>query len=229
MSVIEHLEALRRVLIVSAVAVAAASIVAWFLHATVLDYLIHQAHLPQGQAYYNSLTTPFLIGLKLSLYLGLVLASPVVFQQIWWFVSPGLHLHERRLVLPLVISSSIFFLIGISFAIYALPLFTRVLLSFATPDLKPLIQIDSLLGFVIGIILAFGIVFELPVVLFMLGQLGIVSSRWLYHTRIYWIIGMAVVANVLTPGADPLTPMLLFVPLMIFWEGTVLVLRLMGR
>ncbi|MGH7862676.1 MAG: twin-arginine translocase subunit TatC [Candidatus Dormibacteraceae bacterium] len=229
MSVIEHLEALRRVLIVIAIAVTAATIVSWFLHPVVLDFLIGRANLPRGEAYYNSLTTPFLIGLKLSLYLGLVISSPVIFQQVWWFVSPGLHIHEKRLVVPLVISSSVFFLIGISFALYALPLFTKVLFSFATPDLKPLIQIDSLLGFVIGIIIAFGFVFELPVVLYMLGRMGIVTTRWLYHTRLYWVIGMAVVANVLTPGADPLTPLLIFVPLMIFWEGTVLLLRLTGR
>ena len=229
MTLLEHLEALRRVLIVSAGAWLLATLVAYTVHGQVLSFLVDRAGLPGDNAYYTSLTTPILIGLKVALYLGIVIASPVVFYQLWSFVSPGLHLHERRLVLPIVISSTIFFLVGVGFALFALPLFTKVLMSFATPQMRPLIGIDDLFGFVIAIVLAFGLVFELPVVIYVLGQLGVITSRWLYRTRIYWLIGLAVTASILTPGADPLTPMILFVPLLIFWEGTALLLKLTGK
>jgi sec-independent protein translocase protein TatC len=227
MSVVEHLEALRRALIIAGIGWLVATIAAYVVHNQVFTFLIHRAGVPT--ALLLSPTAGVLLGVKIAFYLGLVLASPIIFWQLWWFISPGLHAHEKRLVLPLVGATSFFFLLGVAFAMYALPLFMRVLNAFNPPGTTAAYTADSIIGFVLTIVLAFGIVFELPVILYTLGMLRIISSRWLYQHRAYWVIGLGVLANVMTPGVDPFTPLIVFVPLWIFWEGTALLLKLSGR
>ena len=229
MSIVEHLEDLRRALIVALIGWLAVTIVGFIFWRQILEFLIYRAGLQKTGLIFLAPTGAFMIGLKIAFVVGLVGAAPIIFWQLWWFISPGLHVHEKRLILPLIAATSFFFLVGISFSLYALGLIMKVLTSFAPPDLRYLPDGNELLGFILLITLAFGMVFELPVVLYTLGRLGIVSSRWLYHTRAYWVIGLGILANFMTPGADPLTPLLVFIPLMIFWEGTALLLKLTGR
>lgn len=227
MSVIEHLEALRRVLIISLIAWGAATIAAVFISGRVITFLITRAGI--GHAIYLQPGGGVILQLKVALYIGLVIAAPVVIQQVWWFVSPGLHAHERRFVLPLVVATIVFFAIGVGVAMFALPLYIKVLNSLAPTDVTYLPDIGELVGFVLIMVIGFGLVFELPVVLFVLGMLRIVSSRWLYKRRPYWFLGLGVLANFLTPGVDPLTPMIMFIPLYVFFEATALLLKLLGR
>jgi sec-independent protein translocase protein TatC len=227
MSLVEHLEALRRLLIVSAIAWAVATVGSFFFWQRIFELLLHQAHLKE--AYFLGPTGAFMLGLKIALYMGIVIASPVIIQQIWWFVSPGLHRHERRLVGPLILATMVFFVIGIGFALFALPLMLKVLNGFAPPNVSYFPVADELLGFVLALIIGFGLVFELPVILYVLGILRIVTTRWLYRNRAYWYVGLGLVANLLTPGGDPLTPLIMFIPLIIFWEGTSLLLKITGH
>ena len=227
MTIIEHLEALRRVLIVSLAAWGLATVVSFFIARPVIGWLVDRAGI--GHAIYLSPTGPVLLELKVALYIGVIVAAPVVIQQVWWFVSPGLHPHERRFILPLIVATVTFFLIGVTVALFALPLYLRILNSFAPPNTSYLADISSLVSFVLLMSIGFGCVFELPVVLFLLGMLRIISSRWLYKNRLYWFIGLGLLANFLTPGADPISPLIMFVPLYVFYEGTALVLKLMRR
>jgi sec-independent protein translocase protein TatC len=227
MSIIEHLEALRRALIISLGAWALTTIVAFFVSSQVLTYLVARAGI--SQAIYLHPAGGIITELQVALYIGLVLAAPVVIQQIWWFVSPGLHRHERRLMLPLIVATILFFALGVAAAVYALPLYIRVLNAFAPTHVIYLPDITELIGFILTMVIGFGLVFELPVVLVVLGLLRIISSRWLYKNRPWWLIGLALIANFLTPGVDPLTPLIMFVPLYIFYEGSALVLKLSGR
>jgi sec-independent protein translocase protein TatC len=227
MSVIEHLEDLRRALIVSLIAWGVTTIFALFIAGHVITFLITRAGI--GHAIYLQPGGGVILQLKVALYLGIVLASPVIIQQVWWFVSPGLHPHERRFVLPLVLATIVFFAMGVAVAIFALPLYIKVLGSLAPADVSYLPDITELVTFVLIMVIGFGLVFELPVVLFVLGMTRIISSRWLYRRRPYWFLGLGILANFLTPGADPLTPMIMFVPLYIFFEGTALLLKLLGR
>lgn len=229
MSIVEHLEDLRRALIIALIGWLAVTIVAFIFWKQILEFLIYRAGLQKTGLIFLAPTGAFMIGLKIAFVVGLVGAAPIIFWQLWWFISPGLHVHEKRLILPLIGATSFFFLVGISFSLYALQLIMRVLTSFAPPDLRYLPDGNELLGFILLITLAFGMVFELPVVLYTLGRLGIISSKWLYRNRAYWVIGLGILANFMTPGADPLTPLLVFIPLMIFWEGTALLLKLTGR
>ena len=227
MSVIEHLEALRRMLIISLIAWGVATIAAVFIAHYVITFVITRAGI--GLAIYLQPGGGVLLQLKVALYIGLVLAAPVLIQQIWWFVSPGLHAHERRFVMPLVIATIIFFAFGVGVAMFALPIYIKILGSLAPADVSYLPDISELVSFVLIMTIGFGLVFELPVVLFVLGMVRIISSRWLYKRRPYWFLALAIVANFLTPGVDPLTPMIMFVPLYIFFEATALLLKLLGR
>ena len=228
MSVIEHLEALRRGLIISAIAWVLASIVAWFFTVEILQFLEHRAGV--GTFTYLGPTGAFMLRFKIALFAGTFFASPIIIWQAWWFVSPGLHMHEKRVVLPMILATSFFFVLGVGFCFYSLPLILHVLNGFAPAGVLNYLPIgDEFIGFLLGLCIAFGVVFELPVILWTLGMLRIISSRWLWKNRLYWILGLGLLSNLMTPGADPLTPLIVFVPLVAFWGGVTLLLRFTGR
>jgi sec-independent protein translocase protein TatC len=110
-----------------------------------------------------------------------------------------------------------------------MPLYLHVLNALSPPNVSYFADISELIGFILTMVIGFGLVFELPVVLFMLGMLRIINSRWLYKNRPFWFLGLGLLSNFLTPGADPLTPLIMFVPLYIFYEGTALILKLSKR
>jgi sec-independent protein translocase protein TatC len=227
MSVIEHLEALRRMLIISLIAWGVATIASFFIAGHVITFLVTQAGIKH--AVYLQPAGGVLLQLKVAMYIGIVLSAPVVIQQVWWFVSPGLHPHERRYVLPLVVATVVFFALGVGVAIFALPLYIKILNSLSPADVTYLPDVTALVSFVLLMVIGFGFVFELPVVLFVLGLLRIVTSRWLYKNRAWWFLGLGLLANFLTPGVDPITPLIMFIPLYVFFEGTALLLKLLGR
>ena len=227
MTVLDHLVALRRMLIISISAWGIATAVGFLVWGRVLQFLVSQGHI--GTVYYATPAGAFALALKISLYLGFVLASPVIIQQAWWFVSPGLHRHERRLIVPLIGATFFFFAVGIAFAMLMLPLFLKILSGFAPANLHFLPFVDDYISFVLVLVLGFGIVFELPVVLYTLGRIGIISSGWLYRHRLYWLIGLGILSALATPGADPITPLFMFIPLYAFFEATALLLKLTGR
>jgi len=227
MSLIEHLEALRRALIVIIIAWAVTTIAAFFVSGQIVGWLVTRTGV--GHGIYLNPAGGVLTEIKVALYIGLVLAAPVVIQQAWWFVSPGLHRHERRFVLPLILATLFFFILGVAAALYALPLYLNVLNRLSPPNVNYLPDIGELVGFILTMVIGFGLVFELPVVLFVLGMLRIINSRWLYKNRPFWFLGLGLLSNFLTPGADPLTPLIMFVPLYIFYEGTALILKLSKR
>jgi sec-independent protein translocase protein TatC len=229
MTIIEHLEGLRRALIISAATTLLAALVAFIFARQLFDLLVERDSIPHWRVVYLGLTGGVLLDVKVALSIGLLAAAPAIIHQLWWFVSPGLHLHERRLARPMILATIVFFYLGSGFALFFLPLFVRVLTSLAPPDGQYLAGASELLGLIVVLVIAFGVVFELPVVLFLLGRIGIISSAWLYGARLYWVLGLALVANFMTPGVDPITPLILFVPLLIFWEATALLLKLTGH
>jgi len=229
MSVVEHLEDLRRALIISLIGWFVTTVVGFVFYGRIVDFLVHRAGLDKTGLLFTSPTGGFMFGLKIAFVVGLVAAAPIIIWQAWWFVSPGLHEHERRLVLPLIVATTTFFLMGVALAVWALPLLMHVLLGFSASELHYLPIADELLSFMLLITIAFGLVFELPVALWVLGMLRIISSRWLYKNRAYWLIGLGVLANLMTPGADPVTPLIVFIPLYFFYEATALLLKLTGH
>lgn len=229
MTLIEHLEELRRALIVSAAAWLVCSVAAWFFAVDILEFIKQRANLPH--LIYLSPTDGFVVRLELAIYAGSLAASPIIFWQVWWFVSAGLHAHEQNIVLPVIVATTVFFLMGVALCFYTLPLIIHTLTGVVSADVMQFVpSAADFLGFLLGLCIAFGLVFELPVVLWTLGMMGIISSGWLWTNRLYWVLGLGLVANFMTPGGDPLiTPLVVLVPLLLFYGGSMLVLKISGR
>jgi sec-independent protein translocase protein TatC len=229
MTLVQHLDDLRRALAIAVAAWLLAVVASWFVSDEVLRLIVHRSGL--NHLVYLHPTGGFTIRLEVAVCTGTVLASPLILWQLWWFVSPGLYRNERRAALPLVAATTFFFLLGVALCLYSLPLIVHVLSGFAPPDvLQFLPSGDDFLAFLLALSIAFGLVFQLPVVLWTLGLLGVISSRWLWRNRFYWVSGLGLLANFMTPGGDPLvTPLVVFVPLLAFYLGATLLLRLTGH
>jgi sec-independent protein translocase protein TatC len=231
MTVIEHLEALRRVLIVAIVAWIIASAAAFLFHGWILDRLVDpgRAYFPKGAIYVLKPTGAFGLTLKVSAFGGLALAFPIIAGAFWTFIRPGLYRNERRAVVPLTVSSVVLFAAGAALAYHLLPLALRFLVGFAGPSVQYLPNADDYINFVVLVMVAFGITFEMPVGLVVLSMVGVVTSRRLGQWRRYAWLAIILVALVITPGTDPFTPLLLALPLLVLYEGSIVVIRLMRR
>src|SRR4030067_1511197 len=173
MSFLDHLEELRRRLIKSIASILIFSIVIYFFSEQIIDYLAK----PVGVTYFTSPTEAFSVRIKLSIILGLIVSVPVILYQLWQFIVPGLTKKEVKYVIPVVFFSSLFFFGGVLFCYFlVLPLGIKFLLGYQTERLLPLIKIGDYITFIAWMVLAFGLVFQLPIVTFFLGKLGIVSA-----------------------------------------------------
>ena len=226
MSFLEHLEELRWRLVKSVGAVLALSIVGYFFSDRILDLVTR----PIDVVYFTGPTEAFAVRIKISLFAGLVAALPVIFYQVWRFVVPGLHAREIRVAVPVVVLATLFFLIGAGFCFFiVLPVGIKFLMGFGTEKLKPLISVNRYVSFIGWMTLAFGVVFELPIVAYFLGRLGIITSRTLSRGRRYAIVGILIVAGVVTPTPDAFSQLMLAVPLYALYEISIVVVRLTGR
>jgi sec-independent protein translocase protein TatC len=153
-----------------------------------------------------------------------VAALPIILWQVWSFVSPGLRPVERKFAAPFIASSLVLFTAGAAFAYLVMPLGLGFIFNFLGDNVTVLPDLNSYLGFFAILIAVFGLTFELPVVLVLLGVLGIISSRWLRRHRRTAIIVIIGASILITPGADPFTPTALAIPLIIFYEASILIL-----
>ncbi len=237
MTLVQHLDELRRRVIISAIAVAVGSVAGFVLYRPILDFL-QEPYRKAVESLPNTITEdlivttptePFLAFLKIGLFTGLMLALPVILYQVWRFITPGLTVRERRLAIPFVLSSLVLFAGGTVFAFAILPRGLAFLFSFGGDSLVPLLTIDRYLSFLFFLILAFGLSFELPLVLLFLTGIRVISSAQLRRWRRYAALGTAIFAAVATPTQDPYTMLLMWVPLYLLYEGAILVARLFKR
>ncbi|MCU0576010.1 MAG: twin-arginine translocase subunit TatC [Desulfobacterota bacterium] len=230
--VTDHLEELRRRLIKCLLAVLAGFALSYSFSKQLFDLLtwpLMQAMPADGKLIYTSLQEAFITYLKISFFAGIFLAAPVIFYQLWKFVMPGLYANERRYVLPFVIAACAFFLLGASFAFFvAFPFGFRFFLGFTTERIQALPSMKEYLSLCMSLLLAFGITFELPVVMFFLARMGLVDHLMLKRYRKYAILVIAIVAAVLTPP-DILSMTLLGIPLYLLFEVSVVVTYLFGK
>jgi sec-independent protein translocase protein TatC len=177
------------------------------------------AHLPKGATLIaTSVISPFLVPLKIMLMAAFLLALPVVLYQLWAFVAPGLYMHEKKLVLPLVISSTILFFIGVAFCyFFVFGQVFKFIQSFAPKSITAAPDIEAYLGFVLSMFLAFGMAFEVPIVVIVLARMGIVSIEKLKAFRSYFIVLAFVIAAVVTPP-DVVSQLALAIPMCILYE-----------
>jgi sec-independent protein translocase protein TatC len=220
---VAHLVELRDRLIKAfiAVAVAGAALALWPGPAALYDVLAAPltATLPKGATLIaTSVISPFLVPLKILLMTAFLIALPVVLYQVWAFVAPGLYAHEKKLVMPLVISSTLLFFIGVAFCYFFV--FGQVfafIQSFAPKSITAAPDIEAYLSFVLTMFLAFGLAFEVPIVVIVLARMGIVSIEKLKAFRSYFIVLAFIIAAIVTPP-DVVSQLALAIPMIILYE-----------
>ena len=187
-------------------------------------------HLPQGGTMIaTEIASPFLTPIKLAFFVALFMAMPFILYQLWAFVAPGLYRHEKRLALPILLSAMVLFYIGCAFAYFlVLPAVFTFLTSVAPSGVAVMPDIGHYLDFVLVLFLAFGLCFEVPVVIIILVSLGVVTPAQLVKSRGYAIVGATVVAAVLTPP-DVLSMLMLAVPMCALYELGIIAARLLAR
>ncbi len=227
----EHLAELRTRLIRSLIAVFIFSIVAF----TQVNFFFDIFQEPLKQVFPDlrlvalTPTESFFTALKISILIGFVLSSPFVFYQVWKFIEPALYENEKKLLIPFVLFTTIFFVAGVLFAFYlVLPLAIRFLITFGYEQLSvdAMLSVSSYISFVIRLLLAFGITFEMPVILSLLARLGIVSPETLVKIRPYFIVGIFILAAVLTPP-DVVSQIFLALPLIVFYEVSIIMAKIL--
>ena len=220
---VSHLIELRDRLIhaVIAIAVAFAVLCFWPGPAGLYDLLAAPlvAHLPKGATLIaTNVISPVLVPLKITLMAAFMVALPVVLYQLWAFVAPGLYSHEKRLVLPLVISSTVLFILGVAFCYFlVIPGMSRFIQSFAPTSITAAPDIEQYFGFVLTLFLVFGISFEVPIAVIVLARMGIVTIDQLRKVRGYFVVGAFIVAAVVTPP-DVISQLALAIPMVILYE-----------
>jgi len=220
---ISHLVELRDRLVKASIGIAivCAALMAWPGPSHIYDLIAAPmiASMPPGSTMIaTGVISPFLVPMKVTLLLSFIVALPWVFYQAWAFVAPGLYAHEKRLVLPLVISSSLLFIAGVAFCYFFV--FGRVfhfIGEFAPTSIAVMPDIENYLDFVMSMCLAFGASFEVPVVVVILVRMGIVSLEKLRSVRSYVIVGAFVIAAIVTPP-DVVSQLALAIPMCLLYE-----------
>jgi sec-independent protein translocase protein TatC len=220
---VQHLMELRDRLLKSIVAMAVVTVVLALYPgpAALYDILAAPlvAHLPKGATLIaTSVISPFMVPLKIMLMTAFLLALPVILYQAWAFVAPGLYMHEKKLVLPLVVSSTVLFFIGVAFCYFFV--FGQVfsfIQSFAPKSITAAPDIEAYLSFVLTMFLAFGLAFEVPIVVIVLARLGIVSIEKLKSFRGYFVVLAFIIAAIVTPP-DVVSQLALAIPMVLLYE-----------
>ncbi len=220
---VQHLMELRDRLVKACIAIAIAAAFLFFFPGPgpLYDFLAAPlvAHLPKGATLIaTSVISPFMVPLKILLMAAFLMALPFVLWQVWAFVAPGLYSHEKKLVLPLVVSSTLLFLIGVAFCYYLV--FGQVfafIQSFAPKSITAAPDIEAYLSFVLSMFLAFGMAFEVPVAVVVLARMGVVSVQKLREFRGYFVVLAFVVAAIVTPP-DVVSQLSLAIPMCVLYE-----------
>lgn len=226
MSFWDHLEELRRVVLSSLAAVAAAAIAVYFVSGPILEFLVVHT---VGEAQFLRPMEGFTVRLKLSLIIGLVVALPFVFYQIWSFVVPGLLQRERRTVFPLVLWSTLLFLIGVAFASLLLtPAMVKFLMGFQTEHIQGNLAISHLLDFFIKMALACGLLFQLPLVVAILSIFEILTPEFLKQKWRHAVVVILILSAVLTPS-DPGSQLVLAAPVVVLYGVSIVISRVIWK
>jgi len=241
MPLLGHLQELRKRLLISFLSVCLGGIACWFFYDRILELLLE----PYCQIRDNSdperifgsgcelLVTdplePFSVRLTVAGYGGVILSIPMLLWQAWRFIAPGLLSKEKKWALPFLLSGLLLFVMGSLLAYWSIPRALEFLVEIGGPDLVSVFSPAKYIGFVIKMIVAFGIGFEFPLFLIFLQLLGVLTPTALRKSRRYAIVGVVALVAVLTPSGDPFTLMILSLPMLLFYEIAILVGSLRNR
>lgn len=232
MSFLDHLEELRKRLMVSLAAVAVGFLLCWAFAERIFAKLQEPLarFLPPGDKLaYTRLTAPFFLYMKVAFFAGIFIAAPVVLLQLWLFIAPGLYKKERRLAAPFIIFASLFFIAGGYFGYrYLLPGTCGFFVE-TGKQFKQMVTVDDYFSFASTIILACGLVFETPILIFFLARLGIVTPAFLMQKFKYAVVLSFIIAAVVTPTPDMVTQAALAIPMIVLYLIGVAVAYLFGK
>lgn len=239
MTLVEHLSELRNRLVICIVAVVVMTTVSWFFYNHAVDFMIKPYHdfllhhqpknISKGSLVTSSPLEGFTTRLKISAYGGVALSSPVLLWELWRFITPGLHKNEKRYVVPFVSAAMVLFAAGVTTAIFVFPKALDWLINVSGHGVVPLFSPQKYFTLYVLMCLIFGAVFMYPLIVIFLELSGAVpSARWRKWRRPAIVI-ISVVAAVITPSSDPFSFMAMAIPMLIFYEGAILVGRVLGK
>ncbi|MEQ9619452.1 MAG: twin-arginine translocase subunit TatC [Deltaproteobacteria bacterium] len=234
MSFLDHLGELRLRILWSLIVVVVLFIPAYVYSTAIFDFLMRPIidNLPEGSSLiFTRPAEGFITYLKVSLFVALFAAVPFILYQGWKFVAPALYKHEKQIVIPFIFFGTLFFALGAAFCYFvaAPPAFRFLLNEYSSEYVKAFPSIREALSFLMALILGFGIIFEFPLVIFVLARVGVVTSAWLRQKRKYALLLSAVAAALLTPTTDAVSMMFMFVPIIVFYELGILVAWMFGK
>ena len=228
MSFLEHLEELRWRIIYSIIGIVIGTIIAWIFVDFLVDVVLLKPAKDSGAALQN--LRPFgqlFLYMQIAIMVGIIISIPNIFYQFWQFISPALRKKERSYIFWIVIFSSVCFLAGIAFAYFTmLPLTLKFAAQFGSESIKNEFSIEEYMSIIISVMLAAGLVFELPMISFFLSKLGILKPSFMRKYRKHAIVIIMIASAFLTPGTDPVSQMVLAVPLVVLYEISILISKL---
>lgn len=229
----EHLSELRDRLIRCFIAVGVGFVISYFFKEKLFDILNAPLVKVMGvetKMIFTGLPEAFFTYMKLAFISGIVLATPVLFYEFWMFISPGLYRTEKKFLIPAILLSMIFFIIGSSFGYFIVfPYGFKFLLGFASANIMAMPSMKEYLAFSSKMLVAFGFVFELPLVLTLMARMGLVTVEFLKKNRKYAILIIFIVAALVTPGPDVISQLMMALPLMVLYEMSILGARVFGK
>lgn len=233
MSFLEHLDELRKRLIVSLASIAAGFFICLFFISRIFAFIMVplQQALPHGAKFiYTEPTEAFMLQLKGAALAGVVVATPIILWQVWLFISPGLYTHEKKFAIPFVFMSTFFFLAGALFSHFvAFPWTWVFFASFTTDYMEFLPKIGPVFSLYAKMLLAFGVIFQMPTLVFFLARFGIVTARMLIRYFKYALLGIFIVAAVLTPGTDVVSQAMMAIPMLALYGVSIGVAWIFGK
>lgn len=222
MSVVDHLQELRRRLIVAILSVGAGSLACFYFVEDLMQWIIR----PAGKLYYLNPAEGFFAYMKMAVFAGFLLALPVVLYQAWAFIVPALTRSEKKLAVIIVPASVALFFLGLSFSYFlVLPVALNFFMGFASDSLQPLLSLGQYLSFVVSMLLPFGFVFELPLIVFVLAKLGVISSDFLARKRKIALLLAFVIGGVVSPTPDMFGQVMIAVPLLLLYESSIWLIK----
>lgn len=226
MTIVDHLEELRKRLIVSMIVVFIATVIAYFFVNDIRRIFTAPADI---SLIYINLPEAFITNIKLSIITGIFFSLPVLFYQGWCFVLPAFQDTEKKTIFFITVGTLFFFLLGVFFAYQViLPISVQFFMGFAMEDLAPTLTYQDYISYSMGILFGFGLVFELPIVVLILSKLGIVSAAFLKRYRMIAVVIIFVVSAVITPP-DVVSQVLMALPLILLYEFSIILARLVER
>lgn len=230
MTVISHLEELRRVLLISIISTTVLAVAAYFFSDRILASLMEPLTKIGQKVFFTGVTEAIFVKIKISFFAGFLAALPIILWQLWSFIIPALKKNERLYFTLFVFISFLSFLGGIAFGFFGVySLGVVFLLQFAGPTLTPLLTIDKYISFTISFLLPFGIVFEFPLISFFLAKMELVTYDFFARNRRYAILAVVAMSAIITPTPDLITCLIVSGPMYLLFEISVLVVRIVER